>query len=204
MFDRGRLQPGETLLIQGGTSGIGVTAIQMAKALGAEVIATAGSDDKCEACLKLGADHAIDYKTQDFAEEAKKLTGGEGVDVILDMVAGDYVARELECLAEDGRLVIIAVHGGVKSEFNAGMVLRKRLLITGSTLRPRPVAFKAAIAAALQEKVWPLLESGAIKPSSTAPLPPPRPRKAHELMESNQHIGKIVLTWNNDADERRN
>ena len=122
----------------------------MAKALGATVIATAGSDDKCEACLKLGADHAINYKTQDFAEEAKKLTGGEGVNVILDMVAGAYVAREVECLAEDGRLVIIAVQGGVKSEFNAGLVLRKRLLITGSTLRPRPVAFKAAIAQALQ------------------------------------------------------
>ena len=164
VFEAGGLKSGETLLIQGGSSGIGVTAIQMAKALGAKVIVTAGSDDKCDACLKLGADHAINYKTQDFAAEAKNLTGGAGVNVILDMVAGAYVAREVECLAEDGRLVIIAVQGGVKSEFNAGMVLRKRLVITGSTLRPRPVAFKAAIASALKAKVWPLLESGAIKP----------------------------------------
>jgi NADPH:quinone reductase len=195
VFDRARLQAGETLLIQGGTSGIGVTAIQMAKALGAKVIATAGSDEKCEACLKLGADHAINYKTQDFAEEARKLTGGAGVNVILDMVAGSYVAREVECLAEDGRLVIIAVQGGVKSEFNAGMVLRKRLVITGSTLRPRPVAFKAAIAAALKANVWPLLESGAIKPVIHSTFPAADAAKAHELMESNRHIGKIVLTW---------
>jgi NADPH:quinone reductase len=195
VFDRARLQAGETLLVQGGTSGIGVTAIQMAKALGAKVIATAGSDEKCEACLKLGADHAINYKTQDFAEEARKLTGGAGVNVILDMVAGSYVAREVECLAEDGRLVIIAVQGGVKSEFNAGMVLRKRLVITGSTLRPRPVAFKAAIAAALKANVWPLLESGAIKPVIHSTFPAADAAKAHELMESNRHIGKIVLTW---------
>ena len=141
-----------------------MTAIQLAKALGATVIVTAGSDDKCEACLKLGADHAINYKTADFVEEAKRLTGGKGVDVVLDMVAGGYVAREIECLAEDGRLVIIAVQGGIKSEFNAGLVLRRRLTVTGSTLRPRPVAFKGAIAKALREKVWPLLESGAIKP----------------------------------------
>ena len=195
VFDRARLQPGETLLIQGGTSGIGVTAIQMAKALGATVIATAGSDDKCQACLKLGADHAINYKTQDFAEEAKKLTGGTGVNVILDMVAGAYVAREVGCMAEDGRLVIIAVQGGTKSEFNAGLVLRKRLVITGSTLRPRPVEFKAAIAQALKAKVWPLLESGAIKPVIHSTFPVAQAARAHELMESNQHIGKIVLTW---------
>lgn len=194
VFDRARLQPGETLLIQGGSSGIGVTAIQMAKALGAKVIVTAGSDDKCDACLKLGADHAINYKTQDFAAEAKKLSGG-GVDVVLDMVAGAYVAREVECLAEDGRLVIIAVQGGVKSEFNAGMVLRKRLAITGSTLRPRPVAFKAAIAQALKANVWPLLENGAIKPVIHSTFPAAEAAKAHQLMESNQHIGKIVLTW---------
>lgn len=194
VFDRARLQAGETLLVQGGSSGIGVTAIQMAKALGAKVIVTAGSDDKCEACLKLGADHAINYKTQDFAVEAKKLTGA-GVNAILDMVAGAYVAREVECLAEDGRLVIIAVQGGVKSEFNAGMVLRKRLLITGSTLRPRPVAFKAAIASALKANVWPLLESGAIKPVIHSTFAAADAARAHELMESNQHIGKIVLTW---------
>ena len=145
VFDRGRLQKGETLLVQGGTSGIGVTAIQLGKAAGATVIVTAGSDEKCAAALDLGADHAINYKATDFAEEAKKLTGGQGVDVILDMVAGDYVKREVECLAEDGRLVIIAVQGGIKSEFNAGLVLRRRLTITGSTLRPRPVAFKARL-----------------------------------------------------------
>jgi NADPH2:quinone reductase len=135
VFDRARLQAGEVLLVQGGTSGIGVTAIQMAKALGAMVIATAGSDDKCAACLALGADHAINYKTQDFVAEVKRLTDGAGVNVVLDMVAGGYVAREIECLAEDGRLVIIAVQGGVKSEFNAGLVLRKRLTVTGSTLQ---------------------------------------------------------------------
>lgn len=199
VFERGRLQKGETLLIQGGSSGIGVTAIQIAKALGATVIVTAGSDDKCEACKALGADHAINYRTSDFAEEAKKLTGGKGVDVILDMVAGDYVAREIECMAEDGRLVIIAVQGGVKSDFNAGLVLRKRLVITGSTLRPRPVAFKGAIAMALREKVWPLLESGTIKPvihsTFVAGGEPSGAAQAHALMESNQHIGKIVLTW---------
>ncbi|CAN7507348.1 NAD(P)H-quinone oxidoreductase [Variovorax paradoxus] len=199
VFERGRLQKGETLLVQGGTSGIGVTAIQIAKALGATVIATAGSDDKCEACKKLGADHAINYRTSDFAEEAKKLTGSKGVDVVLDMVAGDYVAREIECMAEDGRLVIIAVQGGVKSDFNAGLVLRKRLVITGSTLRPRPVAFKGAIAKALREKVWPLLESGAVKPvihsTFAADGEPSGAAQAHALMESNQHIGKIVLTW---------
>ncbi len=195
VFDRARLQAGETLLVQGGTSGIGVTAIQMAKALGAKVIATAGSDEKCTACLALGADHAINYKTADFAQEAMRLSGGQGVNVILDMVAGSYVAREVECLAEDGRLVIIAVQGGVKAEFNAGMVLRRRLAITGSTLRPRPVAFKAAIAAALRKHVWPLLESGAIKPVIFKTFSAADAADAHVLMESNQHIGKIVLTW---------
>jgi NADPH2:quinone reductase len=195
VFDRVRLQAGETLLIQGGTSGIGVTAIQMAKALGAQVIATAGSDEKCSACLALGADHAINYKTADFSAEAKRLTDGKGVNVILDMVAGSYVAREVECLAEDGRLVIIAVQGGVKAEFNAGMVLRKRLTITGSTLRPRPIAFKTAIAQSLRAKVWPLLESGAIKPVIYKTFPADVAAQAHALMESNQHVGKIVLTW---------
>lgn len=196
VWDRAKLQPGETLLVQGGTSGIGVTAIQMAKALGSRVIATAGSDAKVKACLELGADAAINYRTQDFAEEARKLTGGAGVNVILDMVAGGYVAREIECLAEDGRLVIIAVQGGIKSEFNAGLVLRRRLAITGSTLRPRPVAFKAAIARQLREQVWPLLEGGAIKPVIHSTFAAGDAAKAHVLMESNQHIGKIVLTWN--------
>jgi len=195
VFDRARLQAGETLLIQGGTSGIGVTAIQMAKALGAKVIATAGSDEKCAACIALGADHAINYKTADFSAEARNLTDGKGVNVILDMVAGSYVAREVECLAEDGRLVIIAVQGGVKAEFNAGMVLRKRLTITGSTLRPRALDFKTAIAAALRAKVWPLIERAAIKPVIYKVFAAEDAAKAHALMESNQHVGKIVLTW---------
>ena len=195
VFDRGRLQPGETLLIQGGTSGIGVTAIQMAKAMGATVIATAGSDDKCTACLKLGADHAINYRTQDFAAVARELTGGQGVNVILDMVAGSYVAREVECLAEDGRLVIIAVQGGIEAGFNAGLVLRRRLTITGSTLRPRPVAFKAAIAQSLRQHVWPLLESGRIRPVIHQVFKPAEAAQAHTLMESNTHIGKLMLQW---------
>ena len=195
VFDRGRLQPGETLLIQGGTSGIGVTAIQLAKAFGATVMATAGSDAKCAACLALGADHAINYRTQDFSAVAKELTGGQGVDVILDMVAGDYVAREVECLAEDGRLVIIAVQGGVKAELSAGLVLRRRLVITGSTLRPRPVAFKSAIARSLHDKVWPLLQQGGVKPVIHSTFDASRAAEAHALMETNQHIGKIVLTW---------
>ena len=195
VFDRARLQAGETLLIQGGTSGIGVTAIQMAKALGARVIATAGSDEKCAACLALGADHAINYKTQDFVRAVADLTDGQGVNVVLDMVAGAYVARELDCLAEDGRLVIIAVQGGVKAEINAGMVLRRRLTITGSTLRPRPVAFKGAIARSLRERVWPLLSSGTIKPVIHQVFPAEQAAAAHELMESNRHIGKLVLSW---------
>ncbi|PZQ62510.1 MAG: NAD(P)H-quinone oxidoreductase [Variovorax paradoxus] len=195
VFQRGRLQRGETLLVQGGTSGIGVTAIQLAKAMGATVIATAGSDAKCEACLALGADHAINYRSADFAAEAKRLTDGRGVDVVLDMVAGDYVAREIDCLAEDGRLVIIAVQGGVKSEFNAGLVLRRRLTITGSTLRPRPIAFKGAIAEALREQVWPLLAAGQVKPVIHSTFAAADAAKAHALMESNQHVGKIVLTW---------
>ena len=198
VFDRARLQAGEIFLVQGGTSGIGVTAIQMAKALGATVIATAGSEKKCAACLKLGADYAINYKTHDFGVEVKAITNGKGVDVILDMVAGNYIAKEVECMAEDGRLVIIAVQGGVKSEFNAGMVLRKRLTITGSTLRPRNIVFKAAIAQALLKIVWPLLESGAIKPVihtvfSTSQVS--AAEQAHVLMESNQHVGKLVLDW---------
>ncbi|QTD46793.1 NAD(P)H-quinone oxidoreductase [Ottowia testudinis] len=203
VFDRGRLQKGETLLVQGGTSGIGVTAIQMAKAAGATVIVTAGSDEKCAAALELGADHAINYKASDFAEEARKLTDGRGVDVILDMVAGDYVKREVECLAEGGRLVIIAVQGGTQAEFNAGLVLRRRLTITGSTLRPRPVAFKGAIAQALKRVVWPWLESGDVKPvihsvfaaTEAGDGLPSGAARAHSLMQSGDHVGKIVLTW---------
>lgn len=195
VFDRARLQPGETLLVQGGTSGIGVTAIQLAKAAGATVIVTAGSDEKCAACRALGADHAINYRTHDFAAEVKRLTEGKGADVILDMVAGDYVARELSCLATDGRLVIIAVQGGVDAHIDAGEVLRRRLTITGSTLRPRPVAFKAAIARALRENVWPWIEAGRVRPVIFKTFEAAQAAQAHALMESNQHVGKIVLTW---------
>ena len=195
VFDRGRLQAGEVLLVQGGSSGIGVTALQLARARGATVIVTAGPDEKCAACLALGAHHAINYKTQDFVAEARRLTDGRGVDVVLDMVAGSYVAREVECLAEDGRVVIIAVQGGLDAQFNAGLVLRRRLTITGSTLRPRPVAFKGAIAQALREHVWPLLASGAVKPVIHTTFPAAQAAQAHALMESNQHVGKIVLTW---------
>jgi NADPH:quinone reductase len=201
VFERAGLQKGETLLIQGGSSGIGVTAIALAKALGSTVIVTAGSDEKCRACLSLGADHAINYKSKDFVEEIKRITAGAGVNVILDMVAGSYVAREIDCMAEDGRLVIIAVQGGIKCEINAGLVLRRRLTISGSTLRPRPIAFKAAIAQALKQKVWPLLASGAVKPvihsvfDAVGDAGGSGAAKAHTLMESNQHIGKIVLTW---------
>jgi NADPH2:quinone reductase len=199
VFDRGRLQSGEILLVQGGSSGIGVTAIQMAKAMGATVIVTVGTDDKAQACLALGADHAINYKTQDFVREVADLTGGRGVDVILDMVAGPYVSREIDCLAEDGRLVIIAVQGGVNAEVNAGKVLRRRLTITGSTLRPRPVAFKAAIASRLRQHVWPLLSSGHIRPVVFRVFAPSHAAQAHALMESNQHIGKLMLDWSLDA-----
>ncbi|MBO1007284.1 MULTISPECIES: NAD(P)H-quinone oxidoreductase [Acidovorax] len=195
VFDRGHLQAGESLLVQGGTSGIGVTAVQLARAFGATVIATAGSDEKCAACLQLGAHEAINYKTQDFVAEANRITQGKGVDVVLDMVAGDYVAREVQCLAEDGRIVIIAVQGGIKSDFNAGLVLRRRLTITGSTLRPRSVAFKGAIARALREHVWPLLVAGRVRPVIHGTFAAAEAAKAHALMESNQHIGKIVLTW---------
>ena len=195
VFMRAYLQAGETLLIQGGSSGIGVTAIQIAKAMGAKVIVTAGSDEKCAACVALGADHAINYKTGDFVEQVKKLTEGKGVNVILDMVAGSYISREVECMADDGRLVIIAVQGGVKAEFNAGMVLRRRLTITGSTLRPRSLEFKTSIAKALREKVWPLVASGAIKPVIHSTFAAADAASAHALMESNQHVGKIVLTW---------
>ena len=195
VFQRAYLQKGETLLIQGGSSGIGVTAIQIAKALGSTVLVTAGSDEKCAACVALGADHAINYKTSDFVEEVKKLTQGKGVNVILDMVAGSYVLREVECLTDDGRLVIIAVQGGVKADFNAGLVLRKRLTITGSTLRPRSLEFKSAIARALKETVWPLITSGAIKSVIHGTFAAADAAGAHALMESNQHVGKIVLTW---------
>ncbi len=195
VFEIARLQPGETLLVQGGSSGIGVTAIQLARALGSTVIVTAGSDDKCAACLRLGADHAINYRTHDFVAEVGRLTGGRGVDVVLDMVAGDYVAREVQCLADDGRLAIIAVQGGTASRFDAGLVLRKRLAITGSTLRARPLPYKARLAQALRARVWPLLEAGRVKPVIHRVFPAAEAAAAHALMESGTHVGKIVLTW---------
>jgi len=193
VFQRAGLQPGETLLVQGGSSGIGVTAIQVAKALGHRVFATAGSADKCRACEELGAERAINYKEEDFAAVVKELTGGKGVDVVLDMVGGDYVAREVACLADDGRIVIIALLGGAKANVDLGQVLRRRLTITGSTLRPRPVAFKAQIARELRERVWPLLGDASIKPVIYKTFPLERAAEAHALMESSAHVGKIVL-----------
>jgi NADPH2:quinone reductase len=190
VFDRGRLAPGETLLVQGGSSGIGVSAIQMAAATGHRVFATAGSDDKVAACLRLGATKAFNYRTQDFEKELQK----ETVNVILDMVGGDYVPKELRCLAEDGRLVFIAFLRGPKTEMDINLVMRKRLTITGSTLRPRPVAFKGALAKSLREKIWPLIEAGRIKPEIYKTFPLAQAADAHRLMESSQHIGKIVLT----------
>jgi NADPH2:quinone reductase len=193
VFDRAKLSGNETLLVQGGSSGIGVTAIQIAKALGHRVFATAGSDEKCRACEALGAERGINYRTEDFVEVLKAATGGKGVDVILDMVAGDYVTREINCLADDGRLVIIALLGGAKATADLGQILRRRLTITGSTLRPRPVEFKAAIVDKLQQHVWPLLESGKIKPVIYKVFPLEEAAEAHRLMESSTHIGKLVL-----------
>jgi len=195
VFHIAGLQPGETLLVQGGSSGIGVAAIQMAKALGSRVIVTAGSDEKCAACVALGADHAINYRTQDFAAETNRVTAGRGADVVLDMVAGDYIAREVECMADDGRLAVIAMQGGVKSGFDAGLLLRKRLAITGSTLRPRSVAYKTALAVALRDRVWPLIESGRIRPVIHRVFEAAQAAEAHALMESSTHVGKIVLNW---------
>ncbi|MCX4165500.1 MULTISPECIES: NAD(P)H-quinone oxidoreductase [Paraburkholderia] len=200
VFDRAQLGNGEgganeTFLVQGGSSGIGVTAIQIAHALGFRVLATAGSDDKCRACEALGAERAINYKTEDFVEVVKSLTNDRGVDVILDMVAGSYVPRELTALADGGRLVVIALLGGAKAEINLNDVLRRRLTITGSTLRPRPVEFKAKIAARLKEHVWPHLESGRIKPIVYQVFPAVQAADAHTLMESSTHVGKIVLDW---------
>lgn len=193
VYDRAHLAPGETLLVQGGSSGIGTTAIQMAAAMGNRVFATAGSDEKCAACVKLGAEKAFNYRTQDFLAEVKAATGGKGVNVILDMVGGDYVPKELKCLADDGRLVFIAFLRGPKTELDINELMRRRLTMTGSTLRPRPVAFKGAIAKNLREKVWPLIEAGKIKPVIYKTFPLAEAREAHRLMETSQHIGKIIL-----------
>ena len=194
VYDRGRLAPGESLLVQGGSSGIGVTAIQMAAATGNRVFATAGSDEKVAACLRLGAEKAFNYKTQDWVAEVRAATGGRGVNVILDMVGGDYVPRELKCLADDGRLVFIAYLRGPKTELDIDAVLRRRLTITGSTLRPRTAEFKGTLARNLREKIWPLIESGRIKPQIYKTFPLEQAAEAHRLMETSQHIGKIVLT----------
>jgi NADPH2:quinone reductase len=194
VYDRGRLAPGETLLVHGGTSGIGVTAIQMAAATGNRVFATAGSDEKCAACVKLGAAQAFNYKTQDFVEGVKQATGGKGVDVILDMAAGDFVPKELKSLADEGRLVFIAFLRGPKTELDVNELMRRRLTLTGSTLRPRPVAFKGAVAARLRERIWPLIEAGKIKPVIYKTFKLEDAGEAHRLMESSAHIGKLVLT----------
>lgn len=193
VFDRGQLSGEQSLLVQGGSSGIGVTAIQIARALGHRVFATAGSADKCRACEELGAERAINYKTEQFEDVVKELTGGRGVDVILDMVGGNYLPREIKALADDGRLVFIAQLGGSKGELDMGQVMRRRLTITGSTLRPRPVAFKAAIAANLRQHVWPLIEAGKIKPVIHHRFPLEQAGQAHAMMESSTHIGKIML-----------
>jgi len=193
VFDRARLADGETLLVQGGSSGIGVTAIQLAHAFGNPVLATAGSDEKCKACERFGAKRAINYKREDFVAVVKEVTGGRGVDVILDMVAGDYVPRELECLADDGRLAIIAFLGGTKAQLNLIDILRRRLTISGSTLRPRPVSYKAKLARELEEKVWPLIAAGKIKPVIHSRFALDRACDAHALMESSAHIGKLIL-----------
>lgn len=205
VFDRAQLGAGEgganeTLLVQGGSSGIGVAAIQIAHALGFRVFATAGTAEKCKACEALGAERAINYKSEDFVEVVKSLTNDRGVDVILDMVAGGYVPRELSALADGGRLVIIALLGGAKAEVNLGEVLRRRLTVTGSTLRPRPVEFKAKLAMQLKERVWPMIEDGCIKPIVYRVLPAREASAAHALMESGEHIGKIILDWTGEAE----
>lgn len=193
VFDRARLAPGESLLVQGGTSGIGVAAIQLANALGSKVFATAGSDEKCRSCEALGAMRGINYRNEDFVAVVKELTRGRGVDVVLDMVAGEYVPREIEALADDGRIVIIATLGGGSANVNLGAMLRRRLTLTGSTLRPRSVEFKTAIAQHLRKTVWPLLEAGSIKPMLYRRFVLEEAAAAHALMESSQHVGKIVL-----------
>jgi len=193
VFDRGRLQPGETLLIHGGSSGIGTTAIQLAREFGARVFCTVGSDDKAKACQELGAERAINYKTEDFVAVVKELTGGKGVDVILDMVGGSYVPRNIRALAVDGRMVQIAWLGGSKVEADFMMLMIKRLTWTGSTLRPRSIEQKGEIARALETKVWPLIEAGKVKPVMYKTFPLAEAAEAHRLMESSTHIGKIVL-----------
>jgi NADPH:quinone reductase len=194
LFDRGRCKAGDVVLIHGGTSGIGTTAIQLAAAWGARVFATAGSDAKARACEKLGAVRGINYRTEDFVEVVRAQTEGKGVDVTLDMVAGSYVARNLDIAALEGRVVVISLLGGAKAEINMGLILSKRLTLTGSTLRGRTVAQKAEVAAAVRKNVWPLLASGRVRPVIHATFPLAEASEAHRLMETSNHIGKIVLT----------
>jgi NADPH2:quinone reductase len=194
VFERGGLQPGEALLIHGGSSGIGTMAIQLAKAFGSKVIVTVGSQDKASACLKLGADRAINYKTEDFVSEVKAATAGAGADVILDMVGGDYIERNYDAAAIDGRIVQIAFLGGPKANVNFAKLMVKRLHHTGSTLRPRSNADKAAMVAAIEAKVMPLLREGRVKPLMDSSFPLENAADAHRRMESSEHIGKIVLT----------
>lgn len=194
VFDRARLSGNESFLVHGGASGIGTTAIQLAHAMGHTVYTTVGSDERAQAVLALGADHAINYKTKDFVQEIKTLTAGKGVNVILDMVAGDYIERDVKCLADDGRIVIIATLGGAISSFVATEVMVRRLTITGSTLRARSIAFKAEIAQNLQKHVWPLLSAGKIKPIIHTTMPLEHAAKAHAMMEAGEQIGKIILT----------
>lgn len=194
VFDRGQLADDESLLVHGGASGIGTTALQLARAMGNKVYTTVGSDERVRAVQALGATRGINYKTQDFVKEVLDATGGVGVNVVLDMVAGEYIARNMKCLADDGRIVIIALLGGAQAAVDCNQVLRRRLTLTGSTLRPRPVAFKGAIAQALRARVWPLLESGAIKPVVHATFPLEQAAAAHAMMEAGENIGKIILT----------
>ena len=194
LFDRGGCKAGDAVLIHGGTSGIGTTAIQLAAARGARVFATAGTLDKARACERLGAARGIDYKTEDFVEVVRRETDGKGVDVILDMVAASYFARNLECLALEGRLVVISLIGGARTELNLSTVMSKRLTITGSTLRIRSVAQKALVAEGVRRNVWPLLEDKRVRPIIHATFPLADASEAHRMMESSQHIGKIVLT----------
>ena len=198
VFDRGRLASGESLLVHGGSSGIGTTAIQLGKAFGATVYVTAGSDEKCQACTDLGADAAINYRSEDFVAQILELTNERGVDIILDMIGGDYLPRNLKSLAVEGRIVQIALQGGPKVEMNLLPIMLKRLTLTGSTLRPRTVAQKAMIAHSLREKIWPLLESDKVRPIIHATFPLAQASDAHRMMESSRHIGKIVLS---DEDE---
>jgi NADPH:quinone reductase len=194
VFDRGRLAPGEWFLVHGGSSGIGTTAIQLASAFGARVIATAGSAEKCQACLDLGADRAVNYKTEDFVATAKEATGGKGVDVILDMVGGDYTDKNIVMAAEDGRIVQIATLGGIEAKVNLARLMMKRLTLTGSTLRPRTREVKAGFARALEERVWPLLATGKVKLVIDSTFPLAEAAAAHRRLETSQHVGKIVLT----------